>query len=79
MPIYEYLCQSCHYQEDMLQKINDAPLLMCPRCDKESFQKQISKPAGFDLKGQGWYVTDFKNADKKNAATSEPSVSKTSD
>jgi putative FmdB family regulatory protein len=60
MPIYEYRCSSCGAQKDVMQKFSDAPLTTCPECGKESFAKQISA-AGFQLKGNGYYVTDFKN------------------
>lgn len=65
MPIYEYACQSCGFQKDVLQKISDVPLTACPECSKETFSKQISAP-GFRLSGSGWYETDFKTGKKKN-------------
>lgn len=61
MPIYEYKCHACGHQDDILQKMSDEPLVNCPKCGKATFNKLISMPAGFDLKGNGWYVTDFKN------------------
>ena len=67
MPIYEYACKSCGFQKDVLQKISDDPLTMCPKCSKETFSKQISAP-GFRLSGSGWYETDFKTGKKKNLA-----------
>jgi putative FmdB family regulatory protein len=63
MPIYEYRCGSCGAQKDVLQKMSDAPLTTCPECGKETFAKQISA-AGFQLKGGGYYVTDFKDSGK---------------
>lgn len=60
MPIYEYRCSSCGAQKDVMQKLSDAPLTTCPECGKETFAKQISA-SGFQLKGNGYYVTDFKN------------------
>lgn len=66
MPIYEYHCSSCGVKKDILQKIGDAPLTVCTACGKPTFSKQISA-AGFQLKGSGWYVTDFKNSGSKNA------------
>ena len=69
MPIYEYRCSSCGAQKDVMQKISDMPLTKCPECGQESFAKQISA-AGFQLKGSGYYATDFKN---KPAAQCEPS------
>jgi putative FmdB family regulatory protein len=60
MPIYEYQCSSCGTQKDVMQKLSDAPLTICPECGKETFSKQLSA-AGFQLKGNGYYATDFKN------------------
>ena len=59
MPIYAYKCESCGFAKDVLQKISDAPLSSCPSCGQSSFRKQLTA-AGFQLKGSGWYVTDFK-------------------
>ncbi|MEJ5211066.1 MAG: FmdB family zinc ribbon protein [Burkholderiales bacterium] len=59
MPIYEYRCSACGFQKEYLQKMSDAPLTTCPECGKETFSKLLSA-AGFQLKGSGWYVTDFK-------------------
>lgn len=64
MPIYEYRCQLCGHQLELLQKVDETPATDCPACGKPSLQKLISA-AGFQLKGSGWYVTDFKNKDKK--------------
>ena len=66
MPIYEYRCGACGHQEEHLQKIADKPLVTCPACHKRSYKKQLSA-AGFQLKGSGWYATDFKTAGKKPA------------
>ena len=76
MPIYAYRCESCGFAKDVLQKVSDAPLSDCPECGKSSFKKQLTA-AGFQLKGSGWYVTDFRNngstgASKPAAASSEP-------
>ena len=60
MPIYEYQCTNCHHQVDIIQKINDAPETKCPECANDSLVKLVSA-AGFQLKGTGWYETDFKN------------------
>jgi len=60
MPIYEYRCAACGHEEEVLQKITDPVLTQCPACGKASFEKQLSA-AGFQLKGSGWYATDFKN------------------
>lgn len=86
MPIYEYQCKSCHHHFDLMQKINDEPVKQCPKCFENALIKLVSA-AGFQLKGTGWYATDFKNkggsnkgdGDKKEGATaaSEASSSKT--
>jgi len=60
MPIYAYKCGSCGFAKDHLQKISDPALTDCPQCGKPSFSKQLSAP-GFQLKGSGWYATDFKS------------------
>lgn len=60
MPIYAYRCDACGFAKDVLQKISDAPLTDCPECGKAEFKKQLTA-AGFQLKGTGWYVTDFRN------------------
>jgi putative FmdB family regulatory protein len=59
MPIYEYRCQNCGYQNDYLQKLSDPPITDCPQCAQASMVKLVSA-AGFQLKGSGWYATDFK-------------------
>ncbi|MFZ6655415.1 FmdB family zinc ribbon protein [Undibacterium sp. TJN19] len=59
MPIYAYRCEECGFAKDVLQKISDDPLSVCPTCGKASFKKQVTA-AGFQLKGSGWYVTDFR-------------------
>ena len=64
MPIYEYRCEACGHQEEHLQKLSDKPLVSCPACGKRSYKKQLSA-AGFQLKGSGWYATDFKSTGKK--------------
>lgn len=64
MPIYVYACASCGLQQDVLQKMSDAPLSVCPECGKQTFSKQLTA-AGFQLKGSGYYVTDFKNGSPK--------------
>jgi putative FmdB family regulatory protein len=61
MPIYEYRCSKCGFQQDVLQRLNEAPLTKCPECGKRTFKKQVTA-AGFQLKGTGWYATDFKNS-----------------
>lgn len=64
MPIYEYHCTNCNHQFEEIQGFNDEPLTKCPECGKLKLEKLISAPA-FHLKGTGWYVTDFKDKDKK--------------
>jgi putative FmdB family regulatory protein len=59
MPIYAYKCGACGLAKDVLQKISDEPLTVCPNCGKATFSKQVTA-AGFQLKGSGWYVTDFR-------------------
>jgi putative FmdB family regulatory protein len=66
MPIYEYRCEQCGHQEDHLQKVSEKPLSKCPACGKKAYKKMLSA-AGFQLKGSGWYATDFKTAGKKPA------------
>ncbi len=73
MPIYAYKCESCGHAKDVLQKIADAPLTDCPACGAASFKKQITA-AGFQLKGSGWYATDFKNGGG-SSGSSAPAVS----
>ena len=67
MPIYEYRCASCGHELEVLQKLSDAPLTQCPACHRAALQKKVSA-AGFQLKGSGWYVTDFRNKDAKKPA-----------
>ncbi|MGV2291068.1 FmdB family zinc ribbon protein [Trinickia sp. YCB016] len=82
MPIYAYRCESCGFEKDVLQKMSDAPLTQCPECSKDTFRKQVTA-AGFQLKGSGWYVTDFRGGSNgagakagaaASAATSEESA-----
>ena len=63
MPIYAYRCSSCGHAKDVLQKISDPLLTVCPSCSAATFQKQLTA-AGFQLKGSGWYVTDFRGGEK---------------
>ncbi len=67
MPIYAYACSSCGTHKDVMQKMSDAPLTVCPECGKETFTKQLTA-AGFQLKGNGYYVTDFKDKPKAESA-----------
>ncbi|HWV90778.1 MAG TPA: zinc ribbon domain-containing protein [Burkholderiales bacterium] len=64
MPIYEYRCSECGQDHEVLQKVSEPPLTECPACGKPALQKQLSA-AGFQLKGSGWYATDFKGSGKK--------------
>jgi putative FmdB family regulatory protein len=66
MPIYEYRCEACGHQEEFLQKVSEPPLTECPVCRKHALTKLLSA-AGFQLKGSGWYATDFKNKSTKAA------------
>lgn len=70
MPIYEYRCSSCGHQQEYLQKVSDAPRTLCSHCGKESLAKMVTA-AGFQLKGSGWYATDFKSGGSKPAAKPE--------
>jgi len=72
MPIYEYRCSKCGFQDEYLQKVSEPPLKVCPSCGKAKFEKLLSAP-GFHLKGSGWYATDFKTTGKKPAAKSAES------
>jgi putative FmdB family regulatory protein len=67
MPIYEYRCSSCGFQKEYLQKVTDPLMSVCPECRKKTFAKMLTA-AGFQLKGSGWYATDFKNSGAKPAA-----------
>jgi putative FmdB family regulatory protein len=73
MPIYAYKCESCGHAKDVLQKMSDDPLTQCPSCGSPTFNKQLTA-AGFQLKGSGWYATDFKGG---AASTSAPAVAGT--
>ncbi len=71
MPIYEYECANCHHNFDLIQKMSDDPVTLCPACSKDTAIRLVSA-AGFQLKGTGWYATDFKNQNKseKSSVTS---------
>jgi putative FmdB family regulatory protein len=68
MPIYEYRCNACGHNDEHLQKVSDEQLSVCPVCGKPEYRKQLSA-AGFQLKGTGWYATDFKGGGKKSSDT----------
>lgn len=72
MPIYPYRCESCGFEKDHLQKLSDPLLDSCPECGSASYSRQLTA-AGFQLKGSGWYATDFKGGCKPAAATAEKS------
>jgi putative FmdB family regulatory protein len=76
MPIYEYRCNACHHEMEVMQKMSDDPMKDCPICQKSALKKLISA-AGFRLKGNGWYETDFKNSKKstKSSGSSQSSGS----
>lgn len=75
MPIYAYRCESCGHAQDVLQKMSDPVLTRCPSCGAEAYKKQVTA-AGFQLKGTGWYVTDFRGG---NAATGKGTAEPTAD
>jgi putative FmdB family regulatory protein len=85
MPIYEYQCTACQHRMELIQKVNDPAQTRCPNCSKDALVKLVSA-AGFQLKGSGWYATDFKNkgsnpesnkTDKQEAANTEGSAKET--
>ncbi|MFS2215625.1 FmdB family zinc ribbon protein [Telluria sp. Tellsp104] len=73
MPIYAYRCDECGFAKDVLQKISDPVLTVCPSCGKSSFKKQVTA-AGFQLKGTGWYVTDFRGGSAPATGTAPAST-----
>lgn len=68
MPIYEYRCSDCGHTKDHLQKVSDAPIAACPACGSATYAKQLSA-AGFQLKGSGWYATDFKGGSSSSSSS----------
>ena len=82
MPIYEYRCTACGFQKEFLQKLSDAPMKDCPECGKPALSKMVTA-AGFQLKGRGWYATDFKHgaktADKPAAKADDTPAAKSDD
>lgn len=74
MPIYEYCCQSCGHEFEAIQKMSDAALSECPECNKPDLKKLISA-GGFQLKGSGWYETDFKNSGSSGSGSGSTSGS----
>ena len=73
MPIYAYRCGSCGHAKDVLQKISDAPLTVCPACGAQAFARQVTA-AGFQLKGTGWYATDFSGRAAKAPSADAPAT-----
>ena len=71
MPIYAYKCSACGHEQDVLQKMSDPLLKVCPECGQSTYSKQVTA-AGFQLKGSGWYVTDFRGNGGKPAADGKP-------
>jgi len=78
MPIYAYKCSACGFAKDVLQKISDAPLSDCPSCGHSAFQKQLTA-AGFQLKGTGWYVTDFRGGKAEAPAAGDSATASKSE
>ena len=77
VPIYAYKCSACGHASDVLQKLSDQPLSVCPACGQSTYTKQVTA-AGFQLKGSGWYVTDFRNNGTGAAKTGEAAPAKAS-
>ena len=78
MPIYEYKCAACGHGEDHLQRLSEAPLTKCPACGKKKYAKQLTA-AGFQLKGSGWYASDFKGGKKETEAKPDAKPEATAD
>jgi putative FmdB family regulatory protein len=78
MPIYEYRCDSCGFQKEYIQRMSDALLTDCPECKKATFSKMVTA-AGFQLKGGGWYVTDFKSGGSNTTGAAKKTESKQTD
>ena len=75
MPIYAYRCGACGHTQDVLQKLSDPALVTCPACGADAYAKQVTA-AGFQLKGSGWYVTDFRGGSSNGAAAAKGGESK---
>ena len=73
MPIYEYQCSACNHQFDLIQKMSDEPIKTCPKCAEDKAVRLVSA-AGFQLKGSGWYATDFKTTPKGDTSTEKVST-----
>ncbi|AJP47393.1 FmdB family transcriptional regulator [Rugosibacter aromaticivorans] len=76
MPIYAYRCTQCGFEKEFMQKISDPLLTLCPQCQSESLAKQLTAP-GFQLKGSGWYATDFKGGPAGKPAVITETTSET--
>lgn len=74
MPIYAYRCDACGHAQDVLQKMSDPRLTRCPACGAEAYRKQLTA-AGFQLKGSGWYVTDFREGAAAKSPAAAPAAS----
>jgi len=74
VPIYAYKCSACGHAQDVLQKISDPLLTVCPECNQDTYSKQVTA-AGFQLKGSGWYVTDFRNGSASGAGAAPAAAS----
>jgi putative FmdB family regulatory protein len=70
MPIYDYQCTSCGFKKEVMRKVSEPSVTVCPECSKETFAKQLSAPA-FQLNGTGWYATDFKGGSAKPETKTE--------
>lgn len=78
MPIYAYKCDACGHAKDVLQKMSDDPIINCPACGAPKFSKQLTAP-GFQLKGTGWYATDFKGGGAAAAQSTDAAGTATAD
>jgi putative FmdB family regulatory protein len=74
MPIYEYVCKNCSHHFEVLQKMSDEPVQVCPKCQATAVERMVSA-AGFQLKGTGWYATDFKNPPKSKESSTDKTTS----
>ena len=77
MPLYDFLCSNCGHQDEVIAKLSDGSIMVCPVCKNKTFKKQLSAP-NFKLKGSGWYETDFKS-NSKNKSVTKPKKEKQND
>ena len=75
MPLYEYRCESCQHQFEVIQKFSDAPIAVCPQCSAGPVVKLLSSPA-FQFKGSGWYITDYARKDSAKSESAKPETAK---